>query len=466
MADLYEFRCLDHESDHSDGKVDILVSPVTEAARRVFVVLDLSDSCRAVLPTLKRANWVWQRIPPQWQVTLFALSDAAPLHPLFETMYVRDLAYFFNELEGAKLWDDWLANHKDRGSFLQPTLDGIEEICTSEDVIDGSIPSEPAVLVVTDGELLDPDPIQLPAGMKCIGILCNEIGGSPVRWERVLPQCPLLESRSTELIVQLDKVTAPGSDRCDIVSSFSFETKGPKICEVRAGERFSWDFSVEPLIISVANSVIGRSDAFVEFHSGRRVVTTLTLDTLSSQSIPESTLKFPSASLANELIAVVDDYIVVKQLLAALRTRSSNGLPLDENSISLLQRGLMVCSQFDNAIFIVAPRSTFVKPDKDELRIDAGRQSVLLVGKLYKDPSKRFFMACTEIAPQDPGVAPREDIFVQYDQDAARWHLFVGEGKRTLAPRGGGALLGVFIDVNGKECEAYYSGPLLPRMHG
>jgi hypothetical protein len=88
---------------------------------------------------------------------------------------------------------------------------------------------------------------------------------------------------------------------------------------------------------------------------------------------------------------------------------------------------------------------------------------VLVAGGLLKGQNDHLFIQHAETAPNDPGFTAKLAFRVAYDVDSARWHLFRGTERKTLAPKACEAVSDLFVDANGMPCEAFYTGPLTPK---
>lgn len=445
MNSFFKMRALERQKDTPAGMVPVEIIATTGTEKRIFVILDLSDSCRSVAPTLKKLSWLWQRIPPHWQVTIFALSNSEPLHPVSGSMFSRDLGAFLCDLETNHQWGQWINHQAKRGSFFRPTLDGIERFFSSQRETDSTRPTEAIAIILTDGELLDPDPVQVPGWLACVGLLYQEKKSKAPSWRKVLTGTPLLEFESTEIESLITGMICPAMNVWEIAPSFDCSVINSDMTRSYKRAPFMWNFANGPLTLLVEAADIGTSDKFLDARL-KKEKTRLDFSKISPENL------FPggepiSATIANKGLGIIDDPRVVQQIIADLKKSAVNRESLSENCITLIMSRFKESPKFENAIVVTVPTDS--------------TQPLILVGKLFKAPNGFLFLRGANDAPQDPGFAPRLDLRVEYKQDDARWYLMHGDKRTELAPRGCGLLSNVFFDSKGTECEAFYTGPLV-----
>jgi hypothetical protein len=456
----YKILCLDSIEKQVSENVHVEISINSGPEKRIFLILDLSDSCLFIHESLKKLGWLCSQIPFQWQVTIFALSGQEAIFPCSDILFSRDLENFLRQLDGSRQWDEWRTMQIHRGSFLQPTLDSIGEMFRAEKSIDPKSPESALVFLITDGELLDPDPVRLPEGVKVVGILCQkqEIN----RFNRIInyQKIPMMELGSIELNHFILNQINPGMELCEISANFHFEIKGYETKNFAGRKKPSWDFSKGPLIVEINKSYIGQSDAYIEFRTKDKAVTKITLDLISNYA-NQIDIKLKSATISSGVFFRVTDQNNVHQILADCRATASRNGHLSIQTITKLFEAIDVQAKLDNSLIIFVPKkSDEIKEQSLSLSSVRGNFN-LLIGLLFRDSDFPFFMEANETVPKDPGFVPKKNVLIQFDSNIARWHMFFGENKTTFAPRGCRPLIGVFQNENGDECEAYYSGPMV-----
>lgn len=169
------------------------------ASCAVALVFDLSDSCPALKPLVERLIKLLEPLPREWPLWFYRLSSVTPLDDT-QTILLGDLLDF-----GVR-YQDWLDNSRLReqcrwaGSFLRPVLEAIDARREDEDL------EHATTIVLTDGELLDLEPIDLPASIRLIGIGPSNEVLSLSHWNRVVPGARLhaLDDRGVDVAVQPD----------------------------------------------------------------------------------------------------------------------------------------------------------------------------------------------------------------------------------------------------------------------
>ena len=461
------------------GTVDLEVSPVTGPTKRVFIVLDLSDSCPKAIQSLSKLAWLWQSLPPQWFVSFYALSSREVLYPRGESLHARDLETCIRDLDGSPEVEEWIARQIRRGSFLRYPLTGIYEAWQVERAIHGDPSQEALVFVLTDGELLDLAPIRLPSGMTVVGVLTPSEKGPASCWADVLPKSKAFPQGATELLDHVRQLIAPAKQPCEVVPSFTCTLRdGPSTTASGRLKPLSikWDFGKGPLVLSVSASVLEDSSASIECRPKKGVAVRLSLEGLAKGSLGSTTvptIELPSATLSSGRLVRIDDQPLVQQLLEHLKTQSGKGKGLEEGHAARI-RSLLAGNgvadapprpgagrECDAAIVIAVPEqaTTAPSPTNQQPASTDGR-FVLVAGGLLKGQNDQLFIQQAETAPNDPGFTAKQTFRVAYDVESARWHLFRGTERKTLAPRASEAINDLFVDSSGKSCDAFYTGPL------
>jgi hypothetical protein len=464
------------------GTVDLEVSPVTGPTKRVFIVLDLSDSCPKAIQSLSKLAWLWQSLPPQWLVSFYALSSREVLYPRGESLHARDLETCIRDLDGSPEVEEWIAHQIRRGSFLRYPLTGIYEVWQAERAIHGDPSQEALVFVLTDGDLLDLAPIRLSAGMTVVGVLTpSETGGAPC-WADVLPKSRAFPHGATDLLDHVRQLIAPAKQPCEVVPSFTCTLRdGP--ASTASGRlkslSFKWDFGKGPLVLSASAAVLEDSSASIECRPKQGASVRLSLEGLAKGGLGSTTapsIQLPSATLSSGRLVRFDDQPLVNQLLEHLKTQSGNGKGLEEGHAAHLRTLLAgkgvadgtprpgAGRACDAAIVVAVPEqaTTASGPTNQQAASTDGR-IVLIAGGLLKAENDQLFIQQAETVPKDPGFTSKQTFRVAYDVESARWHLFRGTERKTLAPKACEAVSDLFIDANGRPCEAFYTGPLAPK---
>lgn len=446
MSIPFKIRLLDNRGDLPADKVGLEIIASIETEKRVFVILDFSDSCTLASQALKKLSWVWQRIPQHWQVTIFAISNSQSLYPEAGSMFSRDLKAFLCDIETHHLWRQWIEDQAKRGSFFQPTLDGIEEVFLSERAIDSTSPSEAIAIVVSDGEMLDPDPIKIPTWLTGVVILCQQSEENANSSFRFASGFAFFDLGSTELDSCVTGLICPAMTLCDVVPNFECALMESGAIHPVKSKLLRWNFADGPLSLLIDANVLGTSGFFLDVKLSKKDKCRLDLSGLSIPEGRHDGLDPESATTANNGFFIFDDPVVVQEILLDLRKSAANRESISQQSISLILSRFMNEAEFENALIVNIAEESL--------------NPILFLAKLFKDPKRSFFMNGSSNIANDPGFAPRYNLFVQYNEDAARWYLIHGGERKTLAPRVCGSLQNIFFDSKCAECEAFYTGPL------
>lgn len=465
------------------GTVDLEISPVTGPTKRVFIVLDLSDSCPKAVQSLSKLAWLWQSLPPQWLVSFYALSSREVLYSSGESLHARDLESCIRDLEGSPEVEEWIARQIRRGSFLRYPLTGIYEAWQGETRIHGDTSQEALVFVLTDGELLDLAPIPLPSGMTVVGVLTPSERVGVSCWSDVLPKSKAFPQGATELLDHVRQLIAPAKQPCEVVPSFTCTLRDGTPTTASSRHKplsFKWDFGKGPLVLSAAAAVLEDSSASIECRPKKGAAVRLSLEGLAKGglgSMPIPTVELPSATLSSGRLVRIDDQPLVRQLLDHLKTQSGKGKGLEETQ-ALCLRSLLAGNDLANGapkpphvgrecdaaivvavaeVDVTSPRTTAQKAAATDGNI------VLIAGGLLKGRNDQLFVEHSETVPHDPGFTAKQALRVAYDEDSARWQLYRGTERKSLAPRACEAVSDLFVDAAGRVCEAFYTGPLAPR---
>jgi hypothetical protein len=299
----------------------------------------------------------------------------------------------------------------------------------------------------------------------------------------VLPKSKAFPQGATELLDHVRRLIAPAKQLCEVLPSFS--------CTLRDGPTttasgrlkplsFKWDFGKGPLVVSAAASVLEDLTASIECRPKKGGTVRLSLEGLAKGGLGSTTvpiIELPSATLSSGRLVLIDDPSVVTQLLEHLKTQSGIGKGLEEAHAARL-RALLVGNDSANgaprppgtgrecdAAIVVAVSGRFATSPgpTNQHGSSTSDRTVLIAGGLLKGQNDQLFIQQAATIPNDPGFTAKQTCRVAYDVESARWHLFRGTERKTLAPKACEAVSGLFVDTTGGACEAFYTGPLAPK---
>lgn len=474
----YKVRIVGSSGKGADATVDLEISATSGATKRIFIVLDLSDSCTDTFHSVGQLRWLWKSLPPQWRVSFHALSRKEILFPSSDSLFVRDIEQCITDMKDSPELEEQQANHRLKGSFLRYPLAGIVDILQDEAAASGDPADESLVFVLTDGALLDLAPLRALEGMTVIGIRVNSRPGTQSRWAEIVPGSPLIDQGATALAETVRRVLTPGSQVCDVTPSFGYAFKddtGLFVSRSSTSRTVRWDFGKRTLILTVPARVVADASATIDCRPGRGESARLTIAHLSAAGEAFGAVDVddtPSASIGNRRLTVVDDGDFSLQLLVHLRERAAKSSGIDDYFASRLRSLAVVDGAGGVASSTGAawqPEAAIVIAISGCLGVAAPTASngsllavcpVVVVAGLRKEGKEVLRFCPDSEVPEDPGFAASKDQRVRYDIESARWHFFSDGIRRTLPPKSCESWVGVFVDRDGRMCEAYYTGPL------
>jgi len=330
---------------------------------------------------------------------------------------------------------------------------------------DGS-PREVLVFVLTDGELLDFAPADIPDNFTVIGVLSESASGRSSRWSDVLPTCKAFDLSTPELYAAIRHSVSPAGQLYEIKATFPI-TKTSQVprglsLRRRAHHIVEWDFSKGDLTLTADRTALNDKDAFIECQPRAGKSTRLHIHGLT-KGLPlhlnAGGVAAENASIKDGSFVVIDDPDLVARLYEHIKSREQERQSWDVEFVKTLRR---VVSQttvatiestargFDAALAIFMPGTT---------RSEASAKK-LAVGLLYRDRGKYLCIKPTSSAPENLGFTVHKITHLSYNELEARWQLTHGEECKNLDPRGSQRLAELFFDMHGIACEAFYSGQI------
>lgn len=164
--------------DTAEGAATVLKLEVGQPSLcAVALVLDLSDSCATMQAEISRLPRLLEALPRGWPVWIYRLSDALPLHASATVAHLCD-----GSLDLMRWTSDRRVAEKGQatGSYLRPPLEAIIARASEEQI------PRTRVLILTDGELLDSSPFDMPTDVDVIGLTAKLEAGCQAQWTRVL----------------------------------------------------------------------------------------------------------------------------------------------------------------------------------------------------------------------------------------------------------------------------------------
>ncbi len=459
MNPQFKIRNVGRNGSGLSETLDFEISTLNSSRKRVFIVLDLSDSCIQVFEHLRKLQPLWRELPSNWLVTFLTLGGGEMLPDEGASYSAGDLENIVCELEKSPERQKWERAGQNRGSTIHFSLKVIENRSWTESQLGVGQGEEKLVFVLTDGELLDADPIKLPAHISVIGVQLPTASGRQPRWEKVLPESKIFLPNSSELFKETRQLVSPEKQMCVINANFPFSLASSSSAvsfQKQTITRLNWDFSQGPLVITIPNSVVNDSNAHIEclLKNGESVQLPLII---KGFEIPSGNRE--GSSIARGELVAIDDENLVLALQKHFQEKASLKQKWDTefvrkilNAIGGQLASTSEKTGFDAffAVFVERASSKSVPQNN----------KTLVIGKLCKGgPNLVFFNELKQV-PLDPGFAALKPFDITYNSLEARWCIFKNGVTNHLDPKGSVCLNDEFIDVQGRACVAFYSGPL------
>lgn len=458
MNPQFKIRNVGRNGSGLSETLDFEISISNPSRKRVFIVLDLSDSCILVFEHLRKLQPLWRELPSNWLVSFLALGGGEVLPDEGASYSAGDLENIVCELENSPERQKWERAGQSRGSTIHFSLKVIENISRTESQLGEGQEEEKLVFVLTDGELLDADPIILPLHISVIGVRIPTTSGRQPRWDKVLPGSKIFLQNSSELFEETRQLVSPEKQLCEIKAKFPFSlasdfSAGSLQKQNNAG--LNWDFRKGPLVITIPNSVVNDSNAYIEclLKNGESVQ----LPILIEKVITAPNQKRSSIA-GGEFFAIHDENLVVAlqkhfQEKAVLKQKWGTEfvrMILNANGGQLASTAGKTVFDAFFAVFVKRASSKSVPQNIN----------TIVIGKLRKGGPSLVFSNELMKVPLDPGFASLKKFEIKYNLLEARWCIIKNGDTNYLDPNGSVRLTDEFIDVQGRACVAFYSGPL------
>jgi len=461
MNPQFKIRCVGRNNSGLSETLDIEISTLNSSRKRVFIILDLSDSCIQVFEHLRKLQPLWKALPSNWLVSFLALGGGEVLPDEGASYSAGDLENIVCELENSPERQKWERAGQSRGSTIHFSLKVIENISRIDSQQgEGQVEEEKLVFVLTDGELLDADPIILPPHISVLGVQLPTTSGREPRWDKVLPGSKIFLQNSSELFEETRQLVSPEKQMCVIYAKFPFSLASNFSAvspQKQNNTRLNWDFSKGPLVITIPKSVVNDSNAYIEclLKNGESVQLPLLI---GKDLITPLNNQKRSSITGGDLVAIDDENLVL-----ALQKHFQEKAGLKQkwdiefvNKILNAIGGQLVSTSgkigFDAFFAVFVEHASFKSVPQNN--------KTLVIGKLCKGgPSLVFFDEIKQV-PLDPGFAALKPFEIKYNLLEARWCIIKNGDTNYLDPKGSVCLNDEFIDVQGRACVAFYSGPL------
>lgn len=222
------------------------ISVETRAAGVLLLAVDLSDSSTVTEADVARIPRLLTPLPRNWRVTVTGLGTAAAeVASRHDALTVGDVVDGVLDLRSLLFDAAVISRERSAGSFLSHAFDRF--LAAVE-------PAETRLVavVVTDGKLVDVDPVRIPETMRVLGVAPDQGSVDRSRWSEIVPGAPFI-GRDTERDA-IGKLRAAAGCAFHgpcvvIIPSGKYHVQagddGPGVDAASAGElRKPWDFSL------------------------------------------------------------------------------------------------------------------------------------------------------------------------------------------------------------------------------
>lgn len=157
----------------------------------LLLAIDLSDSSPVTEAEIARLPRLLAPLPRTWPVTITGLGTAAAtVAARLNVPTVGDVVEGVIDLRTILLEASVIRRERTAGSFLGQVLD---QFLAAADRVDSRL----VAIVLTDGRLVDADPVSVPESMRVLGLAPDQGSADSSRWSEIVPGAPLI-SRDTE----------------------------------------------------------------------------------------------------------------------------------------------------------------------------------------------------------------------------------------------------------------------------
>ena len=445
-----------------DGAVMTVVEVSAEASRggHVLVVVDLSDSSPVSDTDLSRLRRLLASLPRGWIVTVAGLGGTAPAVPAQGAGAtvgdivdgVVDLAEAFTDAKVVGL-------ARAAGSFLAPTLDSFAR------AVGGAADRVVIGVVLTDGRLVDVDPVRLPEGMRLVGLAPDAGGQDRHRWREVVGDHQLIRGDGDPVgaLRALTgcafhgpcTVTIPGGTYRVQAGHGGASVAGPASTE----RQFRWDFSLGRLRLEFTGAEVpAHLDVAGAGGTTARVALPQVARERPSRGNEESPGPEP-AVMAVEILLTVEE---AREILRRAGELSANrvGWFADDGTPKLVAPGSAVAAHLLDAAGQPAA-DAFLLIGPAESGDGDGHAGALLVVPVHRTAPTHF--AEGVIGPAAKPLTVRQKWSLHFDNLEARWIVTIDRSAAIqLPPRGSHAVPVDVCDCRERQCVVFFSGAVGP----
>lgn len=443
--------------------VVVEVSVEVRRAGRLLLAVDLSDSSPVTEADVARLPRLLAPLPRTWRVSVSGLGTAAAAAAAarWAAPTVGDVVDGVVDLRKTLFAADVLAGERAAGSFLAPVL---ERFLAAGEPADARL----VAVVLTDGRLVDVDPVRVPEGMRVLGLGPDQGPTDRGRWSEIVPGSSFID-RDTErdAIGRLRAATGCGfHGPCVVVvpdgacRMRAAARSTPDDSPPTAERRRPWDFALQgPLVLEFVGAA-PPDHLVVEGADGLEARLPLP-QPAACAAVETDRGPSPEPAAAPDVVEVVlgpDDARALLQRASEL-AEARTAWQAADGTLAIDPAGGAVASHvIDEA---GRPRAdSFVLIG----RAPADEPGAIDPGALLLIPARRDSRIDFPPAPAAPGGArfsAGARWSLHFDKRENRWMFSSADAPATpLPPRGSHLLPADVRDAAGVSYRVFFSGPL------
>lgn len=445
-----------------DRTVMTVVEVSAEVSRcgHVLVVVDLSDSSPVANADLSRLRRLLASLPRGWTVAVAGLGGIAPTVPTQGAGFtVGDIVDGVVDLAAAFTAANVVNCARAAGSFLAPTLDSFARAAG------GATDRAVVGVILTDGRLVDVDPVHLPEGMRLLGLAPDAGGQDRHRWREVVGEHELIGSDGDPVGALRLLAGCAFHGPCTVtISGGTYRVQAGHDGESAAGpvsteRHLRWDFSLTRLRLEFTGAEV---PVHLDVAGAGGAIARVAVPQVDGERPPRGSMESAGhepAVMAVEILLAVDE---AREILRRAGELSANhvGWFADDGTPTLVAPGSAMAAHLldatgrpaADAFLLIGPAES---GDGDE------HAGALLVVPVHRAAPTRF--AEGVIGPAAKPLTVRQKWSLRFDNLEARWIVTIDRSAAIqLPPRGSHAVPVDVCDCQDRRCVVFFSGPVGP----
>ena len=445
----------------ADGAEVTLVEVSAEASRGglVLVVIDLSDSSPVADSDLSRLRRLLAALPRGWAVELAGLGGTSPAGGVrADCTTIGHVVDGVVDLPAVFMDAEVVGRARAAGSFLGPTVEAFAH--SAGPMTDRTLIG----VVLTDGRLVDVDPVRPPEGMRLVGIAPAAGGHDRHRWREVVGDHQFIGSDGDPVGALRALAGCAFHGPCTVTipcGTYRLQaghdgtsSAGPTSTE----RQIRWDFSLGRLRLEFTGEVPAHLDVAGAGSATARV----TVPTVAGER-PAPGAGEPAGptatAIAAELLLTVEEARDILRRAAELSAARAGWFANDGTPTLVAPGSAMAAHLLDAAGQPAADAFLLIGPE--DVDDGDGHASGLLVVPVHRAAPTRFAEGVIGSAAKPLTV--RQKWSLHFDNLEARWIVTIDQSAAIqLPPRGSHTVPVDVCDCQEKRWVVFFSGPVGP----